>query len=136
MMVPRILYMVQVYKEERAMRKKYGKGAVLPDMTPLEVEAKMPPYEGVFKDYNELVLQFGYITLFAAAFPIASIVGLLNNMAEIRSDAFKLLKLTQRPRYQGTEDIGSWYQMFSVVSDIAILTNLFITFYTSTFLTS
>ncbi len=38
-----------------------------------------------------LVLQFGFITLFVAAFPIAPLFALLNNWVEIRLDAKKLV---------------------------------------------
>jgi hypothetical protein len=38
----------------------------------------------------EMVVQFGYITMFSAAFPIAAFMGLIANIIELRSDAFKL----------------------------------------------
>lgn len=38
-----------------------------------------------------LVLQFGFITIFVAAFPIAPLFALLNNWVEIRLDAKKLV---------------------------------------------
>ena len=37
------------------------------------------------------VLQFGFITIFVAAFPIAPLFALLNNWIEIRLDAHKLV---------------------------------------------
>lgn len=42
-----------------------------------------------------LVLQFGFITIFVAAFPIAPLFALLNNWIEIRLDAHKLVCATR-----------------------------------------
>jgi hypothetical protein len=49
--------------------------------------------------------------MFAAAFPIASVAGLINNWAEIRVDAAKILKFSRRPNYFGCEDIGTWCRL-------------------------
>jgi len=91
----------------------------------------MEPYSGTFDDYNEMAIQFGFVTLFAAAFPIASLASLINNIVEIRSDAFKLLLHTQRPNYAGCEDIGSWQGVFTVLSTLAVITNVCLIGFTS-----
>ena len=36
--------------------------------------------------YNEVALQFGYIVLFAPAFPIAPLVAIIANAIQIRAD--------------------------------------------------
>jgi len=61
--------------------------------------------------------------MFAAAFPLAPLLAFLNNIVEIRSDAFKLLKSTQRPFYQGAQDIGTWYKILNIIGFVAVLTN-------------
>jgi hypothetical protein len=53
-------------------------------------------------------LQFGFITLFVAAFPLAPLFALLNNMIEIRTDAYKYLTKMQRPPAIPAEDIGTF----------------------------
>ena len=55
----------------------------------------------------EMFIQFGYVTLFSSAYPLAGLCALLNNMIEIRSDAFKLCFIHQRPfpeRVQVSQD--------------------------------
>lgn len=81
------------------------------------------PVMGTLMDYAELAVQFGYITLFVVAFPLAPLLALVNNYVEARSDAFKLLTQLQRPVPRGTEDIGCWQTVFTVITCIAVLTN-------------
>merc|ERR1712224_839373 len=100
-------------------------------MTKYEEQSRMAPYLSTFDDYNEMAIQFGYVTLFAAAFPIASLASLINNIVEIKSDATKLLIHTQRPHYRGAEDIGSWQRVFEIVSTLAVMTNVSIVGFTS-----
>jgi len=86
---------------------------------------------GTFGEYNEMVLQYGYVTMFAAAFPLAPFLAFLNNIVEIRTDAYKILKSTQRPEYQGAQDIGTWYKIMNILGFVAVLTNCLIISITS-----
>ncbi|CAM9560241.1 unnamed protein product, partial [Laminaria digitata] len=81
------------------------------------------PIMGTLMDYAELAVQFGYITLFVVAFPLAPFLALANNYVEFRSDAFKLLTQMRRPVPRGCEDIGSWQGVFTAISCIAVVTN-------------
>ena len=65
-------------------------------------------YEDTLDDYLEMFIQFGYVTLFSSAFPLAALCALLNNVVEIRSDAFKLCMTYQRPFGKTVENIGTW----------------------------
>ena len=65
-------------------------------------------YEGTFEDYLEMFIQFGYVTLFSSAYPLAALCALINNVMEIRGDAFKLCFVHQRPFGQRVTDIGTW----------------------------
>ena len=38
----------------------------------------------LFEEYLEIVIQFGFITIFVAAFPLAPLFALINNILEIR----------------------------------------------------
>ena len=55
-----------------------------------------------------MFIQFGYVTLFSSAFPLAAMCAFLNNLVEIRSDAFKLCCVFQRPFGQRVQSIGVW----------------------------
>ncbi|NXT59527.1 ANO8 protein, partial [Pluvianellus socialis] len=77
-------------------------------LTQAEVESCMKKYEDTFQDYQEMFIQFGYVVLFSSAFPLAAMCALVNNVIEIRSDAFKLCTGLQRPFGQRVESIGQW----------------------------
>jgi anoctamin-7 len=65
--------------------------------TPWEQDYRLVPNDGLFQEYLEMVLQFGFITIFVAAFPLAPLFALLNNWVEIRLDASKFVTETRRP---------------------------------------
>jgi hypothetical protein len=47
--------------------------------------------QSLFYEYLEMVLQFGFVTIFVAAFPLAPLFALINNALEIRLDAMKII---------------------------------------------
>ncbi|KAF9126169.1 Anoctamin-7 [Mortierella sp. 14UC] len=84
----------------------------------------LPAYNPqMFEEYRELVVQFGFCTLFVPAFPIAPIFALLNNILEIRVDAYKLLTQHKRPIAQAAQDIGSWEAILMLLTHISVFTN-------------
>jgi len=68
----------------------------------------MLQYDGTFADHLEMFIQLGYVVLFSSAFPMAAFCALINNLIEIRSDAFKLCFTFQRPFGQRVSSIGTW----------------------------
>jgi len=90
-----------------------------------EKEFELNPYT-TFDDFDEMVVQYGYVTLFVVAFPLAPLGALINNYVEIRLDAKKILSLSQRPKPQGAVGIGTWLAILEVLSFISIITNTII----------
>ena len=87
--------------------------------------------ENCTQDYNEISIQFGYITLFASATPFSPLFALVSNYIECRSDGWKLLTVFRRPFCKDGEDIGSWEPIFQIFSFLSIFTNVGIILYTS-----
>lgn len=51
----------------------------------------------LFYEYLEMVIQFGFVTIFVCAFPLAPLFALINNIFEIRLDAKKMITQYKRP---------------------------------------
>ncbi|RLN57207.1 hypothetical protein BBJ29_006274 [Phytophthora kernoviae] len=87
-------------------------------------EAGLQQYD-TFEDYTEMLVQFGYVSFFSLAFPLAPLLALLNNLFELRTDAFKLCHAKQRPLAHKASGIGVWLHVLQTMSVLAVLTNCF-----------
>lgn len=88
---------------------------------------------GTFEDYAEMAIQFGYTTMFVAAYPLATVMSFVNNYVELRIDAWKLCQLSRRPEPRSAEDIGSWQAILEIMTFFAVLTNSALVAFTGTF---
>ncbi|XP_058829610.1 anoctamin-4 isoform X2 [Topomyia yanbarensis] len=88
----------------------------------------------LFDEYLEMIVQYGFVTLFVAAFPLAPLFALLNNIAEIRLDAYKMVTQSRRPLAERVEDIGAWYGILKIITYTAVVSNAFVIAYTSDFI--
>ncbi|XP_012221258.1 anoctamin-1 isoform X2 [Linepithema humile] len=88
----------------------------------------------LFPEYLEMVLQYGFVTIFVAAFPLAPFFALLNNIFEMRLDAKKLVTMYRRPVGQRVRNIGIWYRILDSISKLSVITNAFIIAFTSNFI--
>ncbi|KAF6777476.1 hypothetical protein AHF37_02904 [Paragonimus kellicotti] len=93
-------------------------------ITPQELEATLLPYDGPDDDFLEMFIQFGYVSMFSCVFPAAGVLALLNNLIEIRGDAFKLTASFQRPFIQSANDIGIWQLAMSFMGYAAVIVNV------------
>lgn len=84
--------------------------------------------------FLSLVLQYGFVTLFVAAFPLAPFFALLNNVAEIRVDAFKMVAQARRPLSERAPDIGAWFGVLRMLTYAAVVSNAFVIAYTSDYI--
>lgn len=103
------------------------------------------------------VLQFGFTTIFVAAFPLAPLLALLNNIIEIRLDAYKFVTQWRRPLPSQAKDIGNhssrgsqrrlhpgvltlgsgtgiWYGILEGIGILSVITNAFVIAVTSDFI--
>ncbi|XP_068084479.1 anoctamin-1 isoform X2 [Anabrus simplex] len=89
---------------------------------------------GLFPEYLEMVLQYGFVTIFVAAFPLAPVFALINNVLEMRLDAKKFLKFYRRPVPSRVKNIGVWFRIMDVIARMSVVTNAFIIAFSSNFI--
>ncbi|KAJ0295230.1 hypothetical protein COL922a_014118, partial [Colletotrichum nupharicola] len=78
-------------------------------------EAEADEYN-VHEDTLEMCVQFGYLTLFGASWPLVALGFLVNNWLELRGDFFKLSLECQRPPPIRADSIGPSLQGLEVLS--------------------
>ena len=110
----------------------------VPPMSKYEKEAKRSKFDattglsGVIQKYMSLLIQIGYIVLFAPAFPIAALLAFFFNILRLRADAYLLLYNTQRPTFRCGQDIGSLQGALRMLTFLAVATHTGLLVFTST----
>ena len=99
----------------------------IPPLTNVERQFMKIEYDvlkGTFQDYSEMIIQFGYCTLFVVAYPLSVVLAVVNNYIEIRVDAWKLCQSHRRPYPVSAEDIGTWQSFLELMSTLAVMSNM------------
>ena len=68
-------------------------------------------YANSIDDMSEMIIQFGYVTLFVMAFPLTPLLAIVNNVFEMKVDAVNLVKSSQRPDPNGSYGLGTWNEV-------------------------
>jgi len=105
-------------------RKKEAQMEHAPEHSEIEEQWELDPYVSTLDDMSEMVVQFGYVTLFVLALPLTPLLALINNIAEMKVDATHIVKQCQRPHPDGSSGIGAWIEVLSFFSFISIVTNV------------
>ncbi|KAG9069435.1 hypothetical protein KI688_010337 [Linnemannia hyalina] len=88
----------------------------------VQKQADLPEYD-INEDYAEMVLQFGYVSLFSVIWPLTGLCALVNNWVELRSDAAKISYNARRPIPSRTDTIGPWLDNLQHIAWFSSLTN-------------
>ncbi len=109
----RVFHKYQEVKTERAV-KKGGVALKAEDileeadfLARVRSEAELDVYD-VGTDLREMIVQFGYLSLFSVVWPLTAVSFLVNNWVELRSDAVKICVEVQRPTPFRADSIGPW----------------------------
>ena len=97
----------------------------------VERQSAKPTFAGTYHEYNDKVIQFGFVALFSAAWPLAALVYSLYNVLELRADAYKIVSKMRRPRYWGAQGIGDVATVLNVMSWLALPVNVLIVSWSS-----
>ncbi|XP_061107436.1 anoctamin-2-like [Conger conger] len=99
-----------------------------------DLDYDLEPFEGLAPEYMEMIIQFGFVSLFVASFPLAPLFALLNNIIEIRLDAKKFVTELRRPDAVRAKDIGIWYNILNGIGKFSVIINAFVISFTSDFI--
>ncbi|XP_043434363.1 anoctamin-7 [Prionailurus bengalensis] len=121
-LVPKLQGWWQKFRLRSKKRKAGASEAV--GQAPWEADYELLPCEGLFDEYLEMVLQFGFVTIFVAACPLAPLFALLNNWVEIRLDARKFVCEHRRPVAERAQDIGIWSHILAGIAHLAVVSNV------------
>ncbi|XP_047194539.1 anoctamin-4 isoform X1 [Hippoglossus stenolepis] len=127
--------LIQNWWTRRRLRREHGPNAKA-GFPQWERDYNLQPMNayGLFDEYLEMILQFGFTTIFVAAFPLAPLLALLNNVIEIRLDAYKFVTQWRRPLPSQAKDIGIWYGILEGIGILSVITNAFVIAVTSDFI--
>uniref|UniRef100_A0AAV2KYC3 Anoctamin n=1 Tax=Knipowitschia caucasica TaxID=637954 RepID=A0AAV2KYC3_KNICA len=131
--------LLQNWWSRRKMKKGGGAGQSIDNKAQLpqwDKDWNLQPMNahGLVDEYLEMVLQFGFTTIFVAAFPLAPLLALLNNIIEIRLDAYKFVTQWRRPMPARATDIGIWHGILEGIGVLAVITNAFVIAITSDYI--
>ncbi|XP_019136897.1 anoctamin-9 [Corvus cornix cornix] len=88
----------------------------------------------LFDEYLEMVIQYSFTTIFVAAFPLAPLLALINNIIEIHMDTIKMTRLHRRMVPRKAKDIGIWLQILEAIGTLAVIGNGLVIAITSDFI--
>ncbi len=125
----RVFSKYQEVKSERAAKKGGAGPGVTIDDLPEEAEflkrvrheAELDVYD-VATDLREMVVQYGYLSLFSVVWPLAPVSFIINNWIELRSDAVKICVEMQRPTPLRADSIGPWIDSLSFLTWLGSIT--------------
>ncbi len=82
-------------------------------------------------DYMQTTIQYGYIVLLSAAFPLGPFVALLVNNVQVRTDCYAFIHLYRRVMPSSAEDIGVFEKFFQMLNVAGVVTNAALSVYVS-----
>jgi len=78
-----------------------------------------------------MVIEFGYLTLFASAYPLACAIAVVAHEVEVRSDCIQIARVFRKPRVVRTDNIGTWNMLLTCIVWLSALTNCLLFGYSS-----
>jgi len=127
-LLPILQHSVKVVFAQRSLRRNRETSATL---SRYSAEMKLPAYHLTTEDFGEVVLLLGYLALFGAAFPLTPLFMLINNLIEVRSDAYKILLGHRRIDADQANEIGAWYYIIEIIGYAAVPINAGLLIFTS-----
>ncbi|CDW85080.1 anoctamin-like protein [Stylonychia lemnae] len=131
---PWILVKFRMWKLHKALKQNFvgkpDKKADFDVQQMVEEQCILEPQSNVLvTKYAEIIQQFGYIVLFAQAFPLAPLLSIFTNFLEMKGTMNMMAYYQKRSIAQGASGIGNWRGI--LLSYVAIGVNCAIIYWTS-----
>lgn len=82
-------------------------------------ESKLTVFDPML-DYLDACIQFSYVVMFTVVWPLLPLPAFINNILEVRGDAFRLLYGHRRPMPRRDTSIGEWATVLSYANIIGV----------------
>ena len=92
-------------------------------MDAVELNSLKLDFEGTMNLFMEGMIDYGYITLFAAAFPIGPFIAMVVSIFEIKMKIFTFLYVYKRPKCARCAGIGEWLNILEMMSIFSVFSN-------------
>lgn len=114
------------WREKRTFNTSFFLGpsplTVMPDLSNAERQSKKEDYD-VYEDMDEVLILYGYTTLFVVACPWVPLVALISSVLECFLDQKKLVLLFRRPFPMPASTNEPWDTAFDIFGVLAMMTN-------------
>lgn len=91
----------------------------------------MYPHDFLMGKQMEVVLQFGYITMFVSVLPVAPLFALLSNVVAMRLDVLSCTQAKQRPPFESETEVSTFMSILEFMSFAAVAVNCAVLFFTT-----
>ncbi|KAJ8918004.1 hypothetical protein NQ315_011457 [Exocentrus adspersus] len=112
-----------------------AKSYIPPDMPQCEADYLKADLNQFYliDEYMDMVIQYGFVVFFVAAFPLAPVLALINNFVELRVDSYKFTNSFRRPVPKRVANVGAWMGILQALTYVGVVTNALVIAFTSEF---
>ena len=101
------------------------------DKQNLLLDWKMDLVDETFYNYRNVVISFGFVTMFAIVFPLTPLIYWGVTLSDITTTKSVLMTMAKRPNPIGAQDIGMWHNCLKFIAIVGVFTNVGIYIYTA-----
>ena len=87
------------------------------------------------ENYNELIIEYGWIVLFPPACPVAALIAIASNLIQYKTEKDAIKMFLKRGKPLSCMNIGKWLDYFELISTFGIVNSALLVIFTSEKLT-
>ncbi|KAG3118037.1 hypothetical protein PI124_g4348 [Phytophthora idaei] len=103
----------------------------LPPSPMVLLQELMYPHDFLMGKQMEVVLQFGYVTMFVSVLPVAPLFALLSNIVAMRLDVLSCTQAKRRPPFESETEVSTFMSILEFMSFAAVAVNCAVLFFST-----